>query len=109
MLCYHARPNGSDPDSCIFEVYVLERFPEGEEPKTEWVSRQIHQREMAPHPRADFGNMAAVQKGIKSRGFMGARPNPIEEETVVHFYRMLEDTWAPARPNRSVDAFWHRG
>ena len=36
-LCYRARPNGYDPNSCIFEVYVLERFPEGQEPKTEWV------------------------------------------------------------------------
>ena len=36
-LCYRARPNGYNPDSCIFEVYVLERFPEGEEPKTQWV------------------------------------------------------------------------
>src|SRR5262249_9305486 len=36
-LCYRARPNGADPDSCIFEVYVIERFPEGQAPNTEWV------------------------------------------------------------------------
>ena len=74
-LCYRARPNGYDPNSCIFEVYVLERFPDGQEPKTEWV--------FAPDPTEeqwrlilsqDFGNMPYVQKGMKSRGFPGPRP-----------------------------------
>jgi hypothetical protein len=35
-LCYRARPDGEDPDSCIFEVYIIERFAEGEAPHTEW-------------------------------------------------------------------------
>ena len=99
VLCYRARPNGTDPDSCIFEVYVLERFPEGEEPKTEWVFEADPTEEKWRLILAqDFGNMAAVQKGIKSRGFMGARPNPIEEETVVHFYRMLAEYMGTGAP-----------
>ncbi len=90
VLCYRARPNGTDPNSCIFEVYVIERFPEGQEPKTEWVYEEEPSEEKWRLILAqDFGNMAAVQKGMKSRGYMGARPNPIEEETVIHFYRML--------------------
>ncbi len=36
-LAYRARPYGDDPDQCIFEAYALERFPEGEEPPSEWV------------------------------------------------------------------------
>jgi hypothetical protein len=89
-LCYRARPHGYDPDSCIFEVYVLERFPEGQEPKTEW--------EHKPDPTEerwlkilsqDFGNMPQVQKGMKSRGFAGARPNPVQEVAVIHFHRLL--------------------
>jgi Luciferase-like monooxygenase len=36
-LCYSARPNGYDPNSCAFEVSCYELFPEGEEPQTEWV------------------------------------------------------------------------
>ena len=31
-LGYRARPNGDDPNTCIFEVFALELFPEGEEP-----------------------------------------------------------------------------
>lgn len=98
-LCYRARPNGADPNSCIFEVYVLERFPEGQEPKTEWV--------FEPDPTEekwrlilsqDFSNMQAVQQGMKSRGFMGARPNPVEELTVTHFHRTLAEYMGTGAP-----------
>lgn len=98
-LCYRARPDGHDPDSCIFEVYVIERFPEGQEPKTEWIHAPEPSKE---HWRLvlsqDFQNMPEVQKGMKSRGFSGARPNPLQEETVTHFHRTLAeymDTGAP--------------
>ena len=36
-LCYRARPYGDSPHKCIFESYAIERFPEGQEPKTEWI------------------------------------------------------------------------
>ena len=32
-LCYRARPDRTSPESCIFEVYTLERFADGQEPK----------------------------------------------------------------------------
>lgn len=98
-LCYRARPDGYDPDSCIFEVYVIERFPEGQEPVTEWVH--------APEPSKenwrlvlsqDFENMPEVQKGMKSRGFRGARPNPLQEDTVAHFHRTLANYMGVAAP-----------
>ena len=39
-LCYRSRPCGDDPDMCIFEAYALERYPEGQEPQTEWVEAE---------------------------------------------------------------------
>ena len=89
-LCYRARPDGANPDRCIFEVYVIERFPDGGEPRTEWT--------YIPDPfddawplvlQQDFQNMPEVQKGMKSRGFKGARTNPRQEVPVTHFHRML--------------------
>jgi phenylpropionate dioxygenase-like ring-hydroxylating dioxygenase large terminal subunit len=91
-LCYRARPHGHDPNRCIFETYVIERYPEGEEPTTNW--------EFIPDPtdprwpnvlQQDFSNMPEVQKGIKSRGFMGARPNPRAEIVVSHFHKTLSE------------------
>jgi hypothetical protein len=89
-LCYRARPNGYDPDSCIFEVSVLERFPEGREPRTEWVYQpDASEEKWRLILSQDFQNMPEVQRGMKSRGFPGARPNPSQELPVTHFNRTL--------------------
>lgn len=89
-LCYRVRPNGYDPDSCIFEVYILERFPEGEEPKTEWVYEPDPSEEKwRKILKQDFQNIPEVQKGIKSRGFHGSRPSPLQEVPIIHFHRTL--------------------
>jgi phenylpropionate dioxygenase-like ring-hydroxylating dioxygenase large terminal subunit len=91
-LCYRARPNGYDPNSCIFEVYVLERFPEGEEPKTEWVYQpDVTEEKWRKVLMQDFSNMEQVHKGMKSRGFRGARPNPEQEQVVVTFHKALAE------------------
>jgi nitrite reductase/ring-hydroxylating ferredoxin subunit len=92
ILGYRARPNGLDPDSCIFEVYVLERYPEGMEPKPE----NVFQPDMAEENwrlvlSQDFANMGEVQKGVKSWGFPGMRPNPIQEQSVINMHRNLAD------------------
>ena len=89
-LCYRARPNGADPNSCVFEVYVIERYPDGEEPGTEWVNVPDPQDARWPEVlQQDFDNMPYVQKGMKSRGFKGARPNPRQEVTVYNFHKTL--------------------
>ena len=90
VLGYRARPNGVDPNSCIFEVYTLDRFPEGQEPKPE----NVYQPEMTEENwrkvlMQDFSNMAHVQRGLKSRGFDGARPSPKQEMIVMNFHRHL--------------------
>ena len=98
-LCYRARPKGYDPDGCIFEVYVLERFPEGEEPTTEWVNlpepTEESWRKILPQ---DFSNMAQIQKGMKSRGFAGPMPSPVQELTVIHFHRLLSHYMGTGAP-----------
>lgn len=98
-LCYRVRPNGTDPDSCIFEVYTIERFPEGQEPKTGWVCKPEPSEENWRLILAqDFQNMPEVQKGMKSRGFSGARPNPVEELPVAHFLKNLADYMGAGAP-----------
>ena len=61
-LCYRARPYGDDPDKCIFEAYALERFPEGEEPKTEWVECRADRSGLGQGARAGLR-----QHGIRPR------------------------------------------
>lgn len=89
LLCYRARPAGYDPEKCIFETAVLELFPEGEEPKTEWVYAEPTAENWRSVLAQDFDNMKAVQRGMKSRGFPGTLPNPKQERPVVNFHRNL--------------------
>jgi nitrite reductase/ring-hydroxylating ferredoxin subunit len=98
-LCYRARPNGSDPNSCIFDVYVIERYPEGEAPKTEWVNVPDPEDPRWPEVlQQDFNNMPFVQKGMKSRGFKGARPNPRQEIAVYNFHKTLAEYMGTGAP-----------
>ena len=90
-LCYRARPYGDDPNKCIFESYAIERFPQGEEPKTEWVYADPTKEKWGLVLSQDFSNMAAVQKGMRSRGFRGTLPNPHQERKVTNFHRNLAD------------------
>jgi phenylpropionate dioxygenase-like ring-hydroxylating dioxygenase large terminal subunit len=91
-IFYRARPNGDDPDSCIFNIWSLKRFAPGAEPKLE--RRKID--DVAGHKFGliidqDISNMVAVQKGMKSRAFRYAKPNPKQETELTNFHRVLEE------------------
>jgi phenylpropionate dioxygenase-like ring-hydroxylating dioxygenase large terminal subunit len=99
-LCYRARPYGADPDKCIFEAFVLERFPEGQEPKTEWVYADPDDPKWLSVLPQDFSNMAAVQKGMKCRGFRGALPNPHQEQSISNMHRNLARYMGTGAPRK---------
>jgi hypothetical protein len=46
----------------------------------------------------DFGNMPFVQKGMKSRGFEGPRPSPVQEYAIIHFHKMLAEYMGTGAP-----------
>jgi phenylpropionate dioxygenase-like ring-hydroxylating dioxygenase large terminal subunit len=92
LLGYRARPNGDDPDSCIFDVYALERYAPGEEPKAVEVEVKAKWEgldEWGLILQQDFENMEFVQLGMKSKGFKGARTNPAQERAVSNFHATL--------------------
>jgi phenylpropionate dioxygenase-like ring-hydroxylating dioxygenase large terminal subunit len=91
ILWYRARPNGRSVDSCIFDVWALERFAEGREPplKRDFYATPEEFRGQNPFLEQDFGNVAAVQRGLKSRGFTAARTNPLQEVAVNNFHKTL--------------------
>jgi phenylpropionate dioxygenase-like ring-hydroxylating dioxygenase large terminal subunit len=99
LLGYRARPHGIDPDSCIFEVYALERFPEGQEPKPE----NLHQPDISKESWQlvlcqDFQNMPEVQKGMKSSAFRGCVPSPLQEKPVINFHHNLAEFMGSGEP-----------
>jgi hypothetical protein len=98
-LCYRSRPYGDDPNQCLFEAYAIERFPEGEEPKTKWVYAEPTAEKWGPVLAQDFSNMCEVQKGMKSRGFRGPLPNPHQEQKVTNFHRNLANYMGAGAPS----------
>ena len=90
-LWYRVRPNGDDPDSCIFDIWSFGRYAPGQEPQ---VTRQETVGFAAfkgnnPFLEEDFENMEAVHKGMKSRGWKGARTSPVQEVQINNFHRAL--------------------
>lgn len=90
-LCYRARPYGDDPNRCIFESYALERFPPNAEPRPQWVYAEPTAERWGKVLAQDFSNMAAVQRGMHSRGFRGPLPNAHQERKVTNFHRNLAE------------------
>ena len=92
-LAYRSRPNGHDPDSAIWDVYSLLRYPSGQEPtvEQEWCNDLADEEAWPKILRQDFSNMVGVQKGMKSRAFKGARTNPKQEVPVSHLHRTLRE------------------
>jgi phenylpropionate dioxygenase-like ring-hydroxylating dioxygenase large terminal subunit len=92
-LWYRIRPNGDDPDSCVFDIWNIARYAPGQEPKVtrhETVGFEAF-RGRNPFLEEDFDNMEAVHQGMKSKGWKGARTNPIQEIQTVNFHRVLHD------------------
>lgn len=97
-LAYRARPDGNDPGSCIYDMWSLARYAPGAEPV---LDRQIYHgpndwkddavRKYGLIIAQDFGNVADVQRGMASRGFRGARTNPLQETVISNFHRALRE------------------
>lgn len=92
VLWYRSRPNGKDPESCIFDIWSLQRYGEGKAPPLE---REFYpdwrQGDLPLILRQDFANVGEIQKGLKSRGFAGLRTNPVQERAISHFHRVLRE------------------
>jgi hypothetical protein len=96
-LGYRSRPNGDDPDSCIFEVYQLERFPEGAEPKNVENIRNddiYDDKFWGEILLQDFQQMEGTHKGIKSSSFSGPRLNPQQEKPLWNFHSVYHEMLA---------------
>jgi nitrite reductase/ring-hydroxylating ferredoxin subunit len=91
-LLFRVRPNGLDPDSSIKDTWVLE-WPNADSPLRP-LERKFYadwtERDWGLITNQDYGNIARVQQGMKSRGFDGLRCNPRQESNIVHMHRVID-------------------
>ena len=92
VTLYRARPNGMDPDTTILDYWALEWLPEGAEAPP--IVRKFYDdwstKDWGLINNQDFGNFVEITKGMKSRGYRGARLNPVQEANVIHHQRVLD-------------------
>lgn len=96
LIAYRSRPDGNDPDSCIFDIWSLMRYAPGAAPqlkrefyhdKDDWKTDSVAR--FGVIPTQDFQNMEQVQQGMKSSGFTACRTNPLQEVSISNFHQVL--------------------
>jgi phenylpropionate dioxygenase-like ring-hydroxylating dioxygenase large terminal subunit len=109
-MMYRARPNGDDPNSCIWDVLVTRFFTPGREPS---VSREYVPVEDTGRWRLvlsqDYSNLANLTVGLRSRGARGFKLNRRQESGLMNLEREIDCYLKPTapsvrRPGRSQDA-----
>ena len=91
-LWYRMRPNGDAPDSCVFDIWSFAHVPPGAErgmPEQEVYHGFQEFAGQCPFLEEDFLNLEAVNEGMKSRGWRGARTNPVQEVSITNFHSAL--------------------
>jgi Rieske 2Fe-2S family protein len=97
---YRARPDGTDPDSCLFEVFALDQVP-----IAQYGAKHSHERQFFDDFRdADMGevfnqdmrNAKEVTVGMHSPSFDGHRLSEEQEMTIYNHHRVADRfLWAP--------------
>jgi Rieske 2Fe-2S family protein len=87
---YRIRPLG--PEECLFELWSLTRYPEGETPppiKTPepW---EHNDPRWPPIPTQDFSNLPLQQQGLHPRGFEFMRLSDQAEGLISNYHRLID-------------------
>lgn len=90
MSSYRIRPLG--PESCLFEIWSLTHFPEGEapEPQREPTMLPFDSQEFPMIPRQDYSNIPIQQKGLHSEGLDVLRLSKEREGLISNYQRLID-------------------
>ena len=91
-LVFRARPDGDDPNRCIFDMWGVLRTSDANAP--EYEQRQFenwrdHVDEIPSLLVQDLRNIEKIQQGMRSIAFKGSRTNPLQERQISNFHRVL--------------------
>jgi nitrite reductase/ring-hydroxylating ferredoxin subunit len=91
-LVIRARPDTLATGSCLFDVWLLERFGPGKEPEPKpefFADWNACEGKLPTLLLQDMRNIERVQRGMNSIGFKGSRTNPVQEVQVSNLHRVL--------------------
>jgi hypothetical protein len=90
---YRARPDPSDPDRCIFEIYSTKTYPASTKPpraSAERVTELGDPAQLLLIPRQDLGNIPRIQKGLHSRGIQHTWLAADQEKIILNMHQELD-------------------
>ena len=102
VISYRHRPNGDDVDSCIMDIYLLNRYPEGSEPPEDAPTFRLGIDQpfsdaaevlgpgLANVFNQDGANLPQVQKGLKASRKGTVTLGNYQEVRIRHFHQTLE-------------------
>lgn len=100
-LFYRARPDGDDPNSCLFEVMLLQPTPDGAERPLPAKRRWLEEHEkwsdvpelsyFGPVLDEDQAIMPRVQRGLRASRKPGVSLGVYQESRIRHFRKTLEE------------------
>jgi hypothetical protein len=104
---YRIRPLG--PEECLFELWSLTRYPEGEaRPPIKTPTPMAYDDPRWPAiPTQDFSNLPRQQRGLHTRGFDYMRLSK-DVEGLISNYQRLIDGYLAARPYGELVAAAHK-
>jgi len=104
---YRIRPLG--PESCLFEIWSLTTFPEGEEPDPvmEPTILPFDSAEFPPIPRQDYSNIPIQQKSLHAKGFEFMRLSQ-DVEGLISNYQRLIDGYIAGQPAEKLASANHK-
>jgi hypothetical protein len=87
---YRIRPLG--PESCLFEIWSLTHFPEGQEPAPPMAPTMLpfDSQEFPQIPRQDYSNIPIQQKGLHAPGFEFMRLGKDIEGLISNYHRVID-------------------
>jgi hypothetical protein len=87
---YRIRP--LTPETCLFEIWSLTRYPPGEEPAPPPKPAPMPPDDprWPPILRQDFSNLPRQQKGLHTKGFEHMRLSTLVEGTIGNYQRLID-------------------
>ncbi|HEY1075645.1 MAG TPA: aromatic ring-hydroxylating dioxygenase subunit alpha [Fontimonas sp.] len=92
-MIYRVRPDGFDPDKCIFEILSTKTYPAAQKPpkpQLQQVTDINDPEQVLLIPRQDFHNIPRMQKGLHSRGCKQIWLAENQEKMILNMHRELD-------------------
>jgi nitrite reductase/ring-hydroxylating ferredoxin subunit len=92
-MIYRVRPDGFDPDRCVFEIMSTKSYPAAIKPPraiVQTVTDNDDPEQVLLIPRQDLGNIPRMQKGLHSRGMRQTWLAKEQEKIILNMHQELD-------------------